>query len=73
MKIYVTISATFPIDVPDSWNDFNDYFKVCEVADHHFNDKLSQDEALQELGRWSTAYTKQDQKININFSREEPE
>ena len=72
MKIYATVSVTFPIDVPDSWNDINDYFRVCEVAHYHFNDKLSEEDALQELGRWGKEYRKEDQKLNFSFSREEP-
>ena len=69
MKIYASVEVTFPIEVPDCWND---NANVLEVADYHFNDKLSEEEALKELGDMGKVYRREDQKINISFSREEP-
>ena len=55
MKIKVQITGC--IDVPDSWNEKDIYgLSVYDIADYHFDEKLREDNAIDELARLLKRY-----------------
>ncbi len=56
MKINCVVRIECPIDVPDYWNDPEYPVDVLHTADYHYNEKLSVNEALNEIERKMTKY-----------------
>ena len=52
MKIKVQITGC--IDVPDSWNEKDE--ELYDIADYHFDEKLNEDDAIDELARLLKRY-----------------
>lgn len=64
MKVAVTINGF--IDIPDTWSDprFGQDFPL-EVADYHYNEKLNEDDAIDDLASCLKVYKDE---FDVDFS-----